>query len=137
MLLSTALALAAADFDCNYVSDGAKSAPKMRFAVIFAFEMRFLGNLAFFCGAKRDKRRDHRLHRPRFVAFYRVLLSKYRLTCGWWGLARDKSLWFVWVAALLGGKGVLVMTLMGVCAPAKYSVAGLPNIAFSPLGDSF
>ena len=39
MLLSTVFALAAADFDCNYVSDGVKSTQKMRFAVIFAFEI--------------------------------------------------------------------------------------------------
>ena len=31
MLLSTVFALAATDFDCDYVSDGVKSAQKMRF----------------------------------------------------------------------------------------------------------
>ena len=76
----------------------------MRFCGYISFEMRFLGNPALFCGAKCDKRCDHRLQRPRFAAFYCVLLSKYRLAWSWMGSVRDTSPRFVRGAALLGGK---------------------------------
>ena len=78
MLLSTVFALAAADFDCNYVSDGVKLAPKMRFLWLYLpLKCDFGATPAFLGGAKRDKRCDHRLHWLRFAAFYRVLLFKY------------------------------------------------------------